>query len=112
MRELDNLTELQIVKLYNKTNNQRYLDEIDNRIKYIHNSGMDPNKLSNEQLVLLCQKYDEDIYWACVPQCVRYGGCPELFSPCGFYENLMKDEPIEIQMSLVKRYDVYNKKRK
>ena len=63
MRELDNLTELQIAKLYNKTNNQRYLDEIDNRIKYIHNSGMDPNKLSNEQLVLLCQKYDEDIYW-------------------------------------------------
>ena len=63
MRELDNLTELQIVKLYNKTNNQRYLDAIDNRIRYIHNSGMDPNKLSNEQLVLLCQKYDEDKYW-------------------------------------------------
>ena len=63
MKELDNLTELQIVKLYNKTNNQKYLDEIDNRIRYIHNSGMDPDKLSNEQLVLLCQKYNEDIYW-------------------------------------------------
>ena len=57
------------------------------------------------------KEYDEDIYWACVPQCVRCGGCPE-YTNCGFYENLMKDEPIETQMSLVKRYDVYNKKRR
>ena len=57
------------------------------------------------------REYDEDIYWACVPQCVRCGGCPE-YTNCGFYENLMKDEPIETQMSLVKRYDAYNKKRK
>lgn len=57
------------------------------------------------------KKYDENIYWACVPQCVRCGGCPE-YTNCGFYEKLMKDESIETQMSLVKRYDVYNKKRK
>ena len=57
------------------------------------------------------KEYDEDIYWACVPQCVRCGGCPE-YTNCGFYENLMKDEPMETQMSLVKRYDAYNKKRK
>jgi hypothetical protein len=57
------------------------------------------------------REYDEDIYWACVPQCVRCGGCPE-YTNCGFYENLMKDEPMETQMSLVKRYDVYNAKRK
>ena len=51
--------------------------------------------------------YDEDIYWACVPQCIRCGGCPE-YTNCGFYEGLMKDEPIETQMVLAKRYDKYN----
>lgn len=76
-------------------------------------SCADPITIKYWKAVLEAVKeYDEDIYWACVPQCVRYGGCPELFSPCGFYENLMKDEPVENQMSLVKRYDIYNKKRK
>ena len=56
------------------------------------------------------KEYDEDIYWACVPQCVRCGGCPE-YSNCGFYASLMKNEPMEVQMSLMKRYDAYNKKR-
>ena len=53
------------------------------------------------------REYDEDIYWACVPQCVRCGGCPE-YTNCGFYDGLMKDEPMETQRSLVKRYDKYN----
>lgn len=76
-------------------------------------SCADPTTIKYWKAVLEAVKeYDEDIYWACVPQCVRYGGCPELFSPCSFYENLMKDEPIENQISLVKRYDIYNKKRK
>lgn len=55
------------------------------------------------------REYDEDIYWACVPQCVRLGGCPELFSSCGFYEKFMEGATPEEQMSLVKRYDRYNK---
>lgn len=53
------------------------------------------------------REYDEDIYWACVPQCVRCGGCPE-YTNCGFYDNLMKDQPVEVQKTLAKRYDVYN----
>ena len=56
------------------------------------------------------KEYDEDIYWACVPECVRDGGCPE-YKPCGYYESLMKNESKETQMSLVKRYNVYNTKR-
>ena len=56
------------------------------------------------------REYDEDIYWACVPECVRDGGCPE-YKPCGYYESLMKNESKETQMSLVKRYNVYNAKR-
>lgn len=53
------------------------------------------------------REYDEDIYWACVPQCVRHGGCVE-FQNCGFYDNLMKDATIEEQKSLKARYDRYN----
>lgn len=56
------------------------------------------------------KEYDEDIYWACVPECIRDGGCPE-YKPCGYYESLMKNESKETQMSLVKRYNVYNTKR-
>ena len=63
MEELNSLTELQIVKLYNKTNDQRYLDAISTRIEKLHESHIDPNNLSNEQLVLLCQKYGDEIYW-------------------------------------------------
>ena len=36
------------------------------------------------------KEYDEDIYWACVPQCIKSGGCPE-YKTCGFYDALTKD---------------------
>ena len=68
----------------------------------------DPTTRKYWQAVLeVIREYDEDIYWACVPECVRDGGCPE-YNPCGFYENLMKDATKEEQMSLVKRYNRYN----
>ena len=54
------------------------------------------------------KKYDEDIYWACVPECVRCGGCPE-YNSCGYYDNLMKDAEPEEQRVLKLRYDRYNK---
>lgn len=58
------------------------------------------------------KEYDEDIYWACVPQCVRCGGCVEPFSNCKFYDDLMKDVSKEEQMDVIKRYDIYNARRK
>ena len=57
------------------------------------------------------KEYDEDIYWACVPECVRCGGCPE-YKSCGYYDNLMKDAEPEEQRVLKLRYDRYNKFRK
>lgn len=57
------------------------------------------------------KEYDEDIYWACVPECVRDGGCPE-YKPCGYYDKLMEDATKEEQMTLKLRYDRYNKHRK
>ena len=53
------------------------------------------------------KNYDENIYWACVPQCVRCGGCIE-FNNCGFYDNLMKNATQEEQKTLMLRYDKYN----
>lgn len=63
MSKLESLSELQLGKLYDKTNNQEYLDLIDTRIEKLHNDNVDPKTLNNEQLVLLCQRYDDDIYW-------------------------------------------------
>ena len=57
------------------------------------------------------KEYDEDIYWACVPECVRCGGCPE-YKSCGYYDNLTKDAEPEEQRVLKLRYDRYNKFRK
>ena len=57
------------------------------------------------------KEYDEDIYWACVPECVRCGGCPE-YKSCGYYDNLMNDAEPEEQRVLKLRYDRYNKFRK
>ena len=57
------------------------------------------------------KEYDEDIYWACVPQCVRCGSCIEPFSECTYYEKLMADATVEEQTNIIKRYDYYNRKR-
>ena len=57
------------------------------------------------------KEYDEDIYWACVPQCVRCGACVEPFGECKFYENLMKGHNLEEQQNIMTRYDIYNEYR-
>lgn len=53
------------------------------------------------------KEYDEDIYWACVPECVRCGGCPE-YNSCGFYDKLMEGSQPEEQKTLRLRYNRYN----
>lgn len=53
------------------------------------------------------REYDEDIFWACVPQCIRCGGCPE-YQPCGFYDSLTKDWTSEELKNMHTRYNKYN----
>lgn len=54
------------------------------------------------------KEYDEDVYWACVPQCIRCGGCVEPFSNCKFYDNFAKDLSREELTNVMARYDKYN----
>lgn len=61
-----------------------------------------------EALLEEIKAYDEDIYWACVPQCVRCGACVEPFSECQFYEKLMQGRTLEEQQDIMKRFDIYN----
>ena len=61
-----------------------------------------------EALLEEIKAYDEDIYWACVPQCVRCGGCVEPFSECQFYEKLMQGHTLDEQQDIMKRFDIYN----
>lgn len=71
----------------------------------------DPTTRKYWQAVLEAVKeYDEDIYWANVPECVRDGGCPE-YKPCGFYEAFAKTLTPEEQMDMHARYDKYNEYR-
>ena len=63
-----------------------------------------------EAVIEEIRKYDELVTWANVPQCIRCGGCVEPFSNCKFYVKLMKDIPVEEQMDVTKRYDIYNEK--
>ena len=64
-----------------------------------------------ESLLEAIKEYDEDIYWASVPQCVRCGACVEPFSNCDFFNGLMKGYSIEEQQDIMARYDIYNEYR-
>lgn len=63
MKKLNDLSELQIINMYQKNNDQKLLNYIDERIEKLHKSKQNPNKFNNEQLVLLIKKYNDDIYW-------------------------------------------------
>ena len=64
-----------------------------------------------QDLVSAIREYDEDIAWALVPSCVRYGGCNEPFGNCTFYDNFSKNLTMEQQTNIMKRYDAYNEYR-
>ena len=61
-----------------------------------------------EAVLEAIKEYDEDIFWACVPQCIRCGACVEPFSDCRFYENFSKNLTPEQQTDIMARYDAYN----
>lgn len=65
-----------------------------------------------EQVLEAIKEYDPDVYWACVPQCIRCGGCVEPFSDCKFYENFSREYLTpETQTDVMARYDAYNEHR-
>lgn len=64
-----------------------------------------------QDLVSTIKEFDEDIAWALVPNCVRYGGCNEPFGDCTFYDNFSKTLTMEQQTNIIKRYDAYNEYR-
>ena len=57
------------------------------------------------------REYDEDVYWACVPEGVRSCGCTEAFGNCKQCVNMMKDMDKMDLFDVNARYDHYNKKR-
>lgn len=64
-----------------------------------------------QEVLEAIKEYDEDIYWACVPQCVRCGACVEPFSKCSFYDKFSEDLTQEEQTNIMARYDAYNTRR-
>ena len=64
-----------------------------------------------EAVLEAVKEYDEDIFWVCVPQCVRCGACVEPFSECNFYDNFSKNLTSEQQTDIMARYDAYNEYR-
>ena len=58
-------------------------------------------------LIYAIKGHDEDIFWACVPQCVRCGGCPE-YKSCGLFDLVAKDLTKEELLDMKTRYNKYN----
>lgn len=58
------------------------------------------------------EKIEPEVFWACVPSCVRCGGCIETFGGCRFYEDFSKDFTSEEHTDITKRYDAYQRVRK
>lgn len=63
-----------------------------------------------KSLVEEIRKYDEDVAWSLVPQCVRCGACIEPFSNCKYYESIFKNVELNEQIDIINRYNVYNEK--
>lgn len=92
--------------------------EMDANIQALINISMrrlcyqaDPTTIKEWEAVLdAVREYDEDIYWACVPQCIRCGACVEPFGKCTFFdkfaEGLTKEELIDMRTRLNK-YNEY-----
>ena len=64
-----------------------------------------------ETLVEEIRKYDEDIAWSLVPQCIRCGGCVEPFGNCHYYNSIFDKIPEQKKDTVIKRYDIYDKQR-
>ena len=62
-------------------------------------------------LVEAIREYDEDIAWACVPQCVNCGACVEPFGNCKYFENFAKGLSKEELTDIMTRYEKYNEYR-
>lgn len=52
-------------------------------------------------------KFDEDIAWACVRECIRDCGCPEKFGNCKYFDAFSKDIEKESLINIEQRYDIY-----
>lgn len=61
-----------------------------------------------ESLLDEVEKFDEDIYWACVPSGIAHGGCTEPFSKCKLCNRILEEMSPEDRMDITKRYDAYN----
>lgn len=61
--KLTDLTELQLAKLYRETQDENILNIINERIKDLYENA-DPNNLTNEQIILIIHKYNDDYYWS------------------------------------------------
>lgn len=64
-----------------------------------------------EAVLEAIKEYDEDVYFACVPQCVRYGACVEPFSHCNFYSKFAKTLTPEQQTDIMQRYEAFEEYR-
>ena len=61
-------------------------------------------------LMNIIKEMEPEVYWACVPECIRCGACPE-YKPCGLFEKLFENESKESITNIYTRYDIYNDKR-
>lgn len=64
-----------------------------------------------EAVLEAIKEYDEDVYFACVPQCVRCGACVEPFSHCNFYSKFAKTLTPEQQTDIMQRYEAFEEYR-
>ncbi len=56
-------------------------------------------------------EYDEDIFWACVPEGIRTCGCPEKFGSCSTCENIISQMDFNDRLDLTARYNHYEEHR-
>ena len=61
-----------------------------------------------EAVLEAIKEYDEDIYFACVPEGIYRGGCSEGFGDCRACNKIIEQMPVEDRNNVMKRYEHYN----
>lgn len=89
-----------------EANTQHLIDTQRKRLCY--QASPETREQAEDLKTTVTEEVDQHIGWSMVPNCIYRGGCPEPIC-CGYYYELLKEDPDVGSSNIHKRYDAYNR---
>lgn len=89
-----------------EANTQHLIDTQRKRLCY--QASPETREQAEDLKTTVTEEVDQHIGWSMVPNCIYRGGCPEP-NCCGYYYELLKEDPDIGSSNIHKRYDAYNR---